>query len=55
MDFTISSHGIQSVGTLRMVFAVVIIMEDILLDLVMLGAVCSAWVLIVMRYEQAST
>ena len=43
MDLTISNHGIQSVGTLRMVLAVVVTAEDILLlDMVwlILFAVC---------------
>ena len=43
VDLTISNHGIQSVGTLRMVLAVVVTAEDILLlDMVwlILFAVC---------------
>ena len=36
VDLTISNHGIQSAGTLRMVLAVVVTAEDILLDMMWL-------------------
>ena len=35
IDLIISNHGIQSIGTLRMVLAVVVTAEDIVLDMVL--------------------